>query len=789
MKRENVSPILPNSLIAIHAIIDFLSELQIRKHHSASIKQQEMQFNDFLLSDLLWSKASYVRLSPKISQLHYLSSNPPISTLLEIFRIAKLDDLPCEIWLSEEHLMRCVNTRPLHSVNYLNSKSINLWESVKKNVSEGNFATHTTFGEGYDIFRALIEARSEICHQLFLDTKEDDALLLQQVSDFRPISFALVSQAEKICEILRRVEDSYLDAVIQGRVLWHTNIMKWEKQVEYLMGLIKAKYEKHGDFWLNLSVDSPGHNEGNGYELVESLLALNKRGDISLTKLRENPLYVIEFRIHVPQPKTVIEIENDGGSWRKDRELENGRPVSPDLLLSIHLIVHFLDRIEDKMHEPYLPIFDERTKAEIELEELRKNILDDLLWESISYGFGTVKVAGGREVDQLLMSQLITMFIGEEQFKDLEIHIHLSDEETHAYAQTSIPSDLTNEPVGSGIMTERQLWKAVTNGQRITLGLGEPNVYRFVDMLLMARYESIRHSEHDLEFDEQAEQRRKNFRPISIDFLSEPAKLREFLTRKIKRYLHDFTEDKIDWNVNQPKWERQTAYFIPILKKLDDLHGAFWISTDDLQASHGWKPESGYKLLETLLAINILGHFTTFAVRRRGTGVEFKMLLKTVEELSETTTKQVTPIASVVSDQSTEKVPMPSKTERQETDIPHGKCIELDGFISLSDQENKMGLYIKSQAGWTFYQQPPQMIRIIRHFYDIRTAPQNSLMVKQLAEKFTKTGAASSPISRNLSSLKDFCQQHGCKEILMTTSDGKWTLNSKLDCCKATQVR
>jgi hypothetical protein len=140
---------------------------------------------------------------------------------------------------------------------------------------------------------------------------------------------------------------------------------------------------------------------------------------------------------------------------------------------------------------------------------------------------------------------------------------------------------------------------------------------------------------------------------------------------------------------------------------------------------------------------------------------------------------------------SLENSPPPSQTmaEKDAMDIPHRDCIELDNFISLSDQENKMGLYIKSQTGWTFYQQPPQMIRIIRHFYDIRRSPQNSLMVKQLAGKFTKTGIAAPSISRKLKALKEFCKQQSCKEILITTSDGKWTINAALDCCKSVQVR
>ena len=179
MKMKRVEPLPPDALIAMHLIADFLTNLDsITLEKSISPQQAESFLKDEILGDLLWGKASYARRAPDSRPLIY-ASDPPLRTLLKIFRGAKLDLIPCSLWLPTWEVGRYEATRPFRHTRFLGSKTLELWEDIKAKAGKDFEITSTTLGEAYEICFALLEARSELFQDLYNETQGKDMQRLQ----------------------------------------------------------------------------------------------------------------------------------------------------------------------------------------------------------------------------------------------------------------------------------------------------------------------------------------------------------------------------------------------------------------------------------------------------------------------------------------------------------------------------------------------------------------------------------------------------------------------------------
>ena len=776
MKMKGVEPLQPDVLIAMHLIADFLTNLDNTiLEKSIAPDQAESFFKDEILGDLLWGKASYARRTAENRPLLY-SADPPIRSLIRIFHEAKLDSIPCVIWLSPDQVKLLENTQPLRHTRYLGSKGLELWEDVKAKAGKDFEVTSATLGEAYNLCFALLEARSELFQNVFAETLGKDSQKIRDLAEFRPIYLSFFPQPNKISEALKQIENTYLDAFMGGHILWPTNKIKWELLVEYLLPILKEKHEIHGDFWLNLNQDCAGRFASNGYNLVETLLALHKRGDINITQMRENLLYDIEFRIHVADrsSQAAIVAKKHPSALEHIITHEKGRgsgdPMNPDLLLTIFLITHYLQGVEEKMLTPGVSptAFEGETLAEQELRRMKEQLLDDLLWCRTSYANQTnVWLWPPTDVDVLPVYQLMKIFHSHPLLQDQAFHIALEQGEGDVYNDTTIVNQLSDEEIGWTGRIEKELWKNVIEGESMTLQIGADNVFAFLEKLLLARAESIEVPCRD-ENEEIGIQRAKRFSPIDMLLLSQPAKLRTVLKAMEIIYLQDYALNFIEWNYNPKKWDRQLEFFLPILNDLQHESGDFWVSLEQFVSKDECGDGKTYKFLETLLALEMRGYLSILKVQRHPEYiVQFKVSMKQPPSEIDLPVHALQEISH----------------EDATTELPNENCKELDPYIALSIQKDNMGLYIRSNGKWIFHQQPPQMVKIIQHLYDIRTAPNSSRMVKQLAEMFTKTGKTAPSISRKLSALQNFCKEQGCKQILANTSDGKWTLNPSLGCC------
>ena len=120
---------------------------------------------------------------------------------------------------------------------------------------------------------------------------------------------------------------------------------------------------------------------------------------------------------------------------------------------------------------------------------------------------------------------------------------------------------------------------------------------------------------------------------------------------------------------------------MPIFKALDHEHGAFWISTAKLQQSYHWLSESGYRLVETLLALSLEGQLDILIIRRKDFGIEFKVQLKTPAlALNDINRKEAT-------ENEVSQSPIGSNLEEEPEAIDQPVVKEVNGvLVNFSDQ-------------------------------------------------------------------------------------------------------
>lgn len=715
MKIKDTEAIGSDALIALHCLNTCFSEIGEKDElgYSSAAYKRYTQSDDFL-SNLLWGAVSYgntIRDYP----FNYLSlQNPPIRSIIDILLTNDIKDITCRIradkkkigiYDSSPYLKDLLTTTP--DDFFHTEETISLWKKIRQELETDSYPSVTsTLDRAIQIIQSLLNLRTEEYLNAVRGLNSlmpDESHLVREITNdlnelksYRPFSLDLLEAWRQIYPVTKKIEDDYLQDFMQDAIVWVDNPMRWDKKMAHLRPVLKQMFNEHGPFWISLgrlqSIEQKDFNP-TSIQLPETLFALQKRGELIVTQCRRNEFSDIDFRVHLlSQASTPSTLPIQSSSTWLFPEDENRKAIDTDFLLLIHLLARSFVGIEQKMKQDHMLTFFEGTSlADEEIASLYRDILADLLWETISCGYIEGEPYRHDTADDVLIFRLIYWLVGhEKEFANLKFQVSLSDREKELYPKTSIPAALSEEMV-SDTLIERQLWDSLIEGDSYTLNLGGDNTYRFLHLLLLARAETIEKFQSRSEFGEfmqEAEDVRLTCRPIRIDLLSEPTNLREFCKQRVEKYLRNFINDNIDWGTNQPKWERQVEYFMPIFKALDHEHGAFWISTAELQQSHHWLPESGYRLVETLLALSLEEQLDILLVRRKGFGIEFKVQLKTPAAIipGDTVPKEF----SVDMDKAAmpQVLAVSNEPEVEEDENDKSVIKEVNGvFVNLSDQE------------------------------------------------------------------------------------------------------
>lgn len=736
MKIKDTEAIDSDVLIGLHCLNTCFSEIGENDElgYSSTAYKRYTQSDDFF-SDLLWGAISYGN-SIRDYPFNYLSlRNPPIGGVIDILLRNDIKDIKCwirpdkkkiGIYDGSPFLKELLTAAP--DDLFCTEESISLWKKIRHELETDNYPSATsTLGNANPIIQSLLNLRAEEHRnaiQGLNNLTPDESYVVREITKdlnelkgYRPFSLDLLGMWKEIYPVTKKIEDEYLEDFMQDAIVWVDNPMRWDKKMAFLRPVLKQMFSEHGPFWVSLHrLQAIEHKDFNptSVQLPETLFALQKRGELVVTRCRRNEYSDIDFRVHLlNQGSALGTLPIQSSSTWLFREDENRKAIDADFLLLIHLLARSLVGIEQKMKQEHVLTFFEGTSlAEEEIASLYRDILADLLWETISCGYVEGEPYRHDTADDILIFRLIYWLVGhEKEFANLKFQVSLSEKEKELYPKTSIPGALSEEMV-SDTLIERQLWDSLIEGDSYTFNLGGDNAYRFLHLLLLARAEAIGKFQSRSEFGEfmqEAEDVRLVCRPIKIDLLSEPTNLREFCKQREEKYLRNFITDNIDWGTNQPRWERQVEYFMPIFKALDHEHGAFWISAAELQQSHHWIPDSGYRLVETLLALSLEGQLDILIVRRKDFGVEFKVQLKTptpivssdtvAEEFSVDIDKAASPQVFAASNE--------SEVEEDENDKPVIR--EVNGiFINFSDQqvtyEGKTVDYKLTGLPWKIFQ-------------------------------------------------------------------------------------
>ena len=708
MKIKDTEAIGSDVLIALHFLNTCFSEIGENDElgYASAAYKRYTQSDDFL-SDLLWGAVSYgntIRDYP----FNYLSlRDPPIGTIVGILLNNNIKDVKCWIYPQKKklgiydgspYLKDLLTATPDDLFN--TEESISLWKKIRQELETDNHpSTTSTLGKANQILQSLLNLRAEehlnAIRGLNNLTPDESYVVreitkdLNELKSYRPFSLDLLGMWKEIYAVTKKIEDEYLEDFMQDAIVWVDNPMRWDKKMAHLRPVLKKMFSEHGPFWISLNrLQAIEHKDFNptSVQLPETLFALQKQGELVVTRCRRNEYSDIDFRVHLlTQGSASGTLPIQSSSTWLFPEDENRKAIDADFLLLIHLLARSLIGIEEKMKQDHiLTVLEGTSQADEEIASLYRDILVDLLWETISCGYAEGEPYRNDSADDLLIFRLIYWLVSyEKEFANLKFRVSLSDRERELYPKTSIPADLCEEMV-SDTLIERQLWESLIEGDSYTLDLGGDGTYRFLHLLLSARAETIGKFQSRSEFGEfmqEAEDVRLACRPFRIDLLSEPTNLREFCRQREEKYLRNFIADNIEWGTNQPKWERQVEYFMPIFKALDHEHGAFWISTAKLQQSYHWLSESGYRLVETLLALSLEGQLDILIIRRKDFGIEFKVQLKTPAlALNDINRKEAT-------ENEVSQSPIGSNLEEEPEAIDQPVVKEVNGvLVNFSDQ-------------------------------------------------------------------------------------------------------
>ncbi len=314
-------PLHPTTLIALKVLGDFIKwiEESFDLEDSEGIIKSQRAFREQLeepyFIDLLWGRLSFnlTETNPPIATF------PPIFDLLQIFNAAKIPELRCEIYVTnqEKHeYKKTVSMQYLHMIKQIlpggvdeitQEKSSSIWGQLNPG------PIFSTLGESDHLCTSLVTARQEIIgrdhHKDLQDNPHKDPVVIttKDFIHFNPIHLLFLSAPQKTRTAAREALDDYLNAYERGEVDFVMDRLPWEKQVQHMRDILYKKYEalQQSTFWVSqkdfVAMDPFVLDS---LKPVETMLLLAKRGELSIAEAGQiDASKHLQIRVNVHQPQ------------------------------------------------------------------------------------------------------------------------------------------------------------------------------------------------------------------------------------------------------------------------------------------------------------------------------------------------------------------------------------------------------------------------------------------------------------------------------------------------------
>lgn len=294
---EQREPLNPCTLIALKIISDFMGEV-LKKGNledAKTIVDTERAFRvleEKYLTDLLWGRLDFrlTDTNPKPSIF------PPILDILQICSDARIRELRCDIYLTDQEKHEYLKTvsmgyhrmikqiLPDGPTEERQEISLGLWGKLE----EG--ALFTNLGESDHLCTSIITARQEVIgrdhHKDMSDNPHKDPVIdsTEKFVEYTPIRLLFMSAPKKIHEAFTEVLDQYLIDFQKKKIDWSANILSWNRQTVTLFSILSRKQQIYEDsFWFSpKDFNSIDPLILDGYKPIETLLVLSRQGRIDV---------------------------------------------------------------------------------------------------------------------------------------------------------------------------------------------------------------------------------------------------------------------------------------------------------------------------------------------------------------------------------------------------------------------------------------------------------------------------------------------------------------------------
>lgn len=377
-------PLNPCTLIVLKILSDFLGETLKKSNledanEIVKAERALREIEEGYLTDLLWGRLTF-RLTDTNPQPPVF---PPILDILQICADARIKDMRCEIYVTnqEKHeYQKTVSMGFLRMIKHVlpdgadeqtQEQSLALWNQLE----EGPIFTN--LGEADHLCSSLVTARQEVIgrdhHQNMEDNPHKDPSIgtTDRFIRHNPIRLLFLSSPKKIQKAFSEALDQYLIDFQRKRIKWDANILPYNRQTVTLFSIFSRKQELFGDsFWFSqkdFSTIDPLVLDG--YKPIEALLILARQGRIDVQEAGAmEGLSTIRLLINMKFNVVSKKLKTKDVPEEKEAEDEAQKTINQYVSLNAK------KRILAQIVLDYLPIQDEKGVIIIDPSELTGSI-------------------------------------------------------------------------------------------------------------------------------------------------------------------------------------------------------------------------------------------------------------------------------------------------------------------------------------------------------------------------------------------------------------------------------
>jgi hypothetical protein len=304
IQHANISPLNPDTLIAIHMLADFMDHLKDGPSERTDQKMTKEDRERLLIENILWGRISFGNPIRETYQDQYASLwTPPIREVLQVFHERVLDDLICALVVPPETIERYKKSPAFEYITtdagwLSDEQAVEAWRKVKEQANQSLRLLHLPLRECYSLCCAILDARNDEFHDALRyvhDPRGADHTHMLRLRESEPIHFDFQDVAcGHIRDTLRAFEQEYLDAFMADRIRWLNDTPKWRWQLEKVLPALQERARHFAHFWISVADPEfrdarfPGHSDYYltcSCKLVETVLVLSRQQTIDILEI------------------------------------------------------------------------------------------------------------------------------------------------------------------------------------------------------------------------------------------------------------------------------------------------------------------------------------------------------------------------------------------------------------------------------------------------------------------------------------------------------------------------